>query len=411
MGYSLSSRFTDPVACHVKRTTSDPIASPPPLWQLAFRAGFLLAGAFAALAMVRWLYWMWQPQSWDFSLFPSWWHAHEMVFGFAMPVVAGFLLSAVATWTDIPGTTGWRLKLLFGLWLVARLILWLLPEHIPLAWLAEMLFIGLIVYELTQRVWAVRQWRNMLFPPALLALALLSSASYWSADDPLLSARLHYGAVWMITVLVVIIGGRVIPLFTGNYLRIKITLLPVWFDSLAIGSTALIGLVMVFWPLQPSNPALALLCLAAGGIHSVRLLHWQGWKTLSVPLLWSMHLSYLCIPLAMFGLAAVGANPIASKNIIHLLAIGAIGGMILCMMSRVSLGHTGRPMETPRYLSIAFGLVFIAAVLRATLPLLDVTFTLWAWRLSALLWIVAFSLFLVRYVPVLMQSRVDGKPG
>lgn len=382
-----------------------------PLWRLAFRAGFLLAGSFAVLGMARWLYWMWWPEHWDFTLFPGWWHAHEMVFGFALPVVAGFLLTAVAAWTGIPGTSGWRLQLLFGLWLCARIILWLLPGHLLLAWLAEMLFIGLLIYELTRRVWAVRQWRNMLFPPVLLALALLSTASYWNADDPVLSARLHYGAVWMITALVVIIGGRVIPLFTGNRLGLKIAPLPILFDYLAIGSTVLIGLIMTIWPWQQTSPWLALLCLAGGIIHIIRLAHWQGWKTLAVPLLWSMHLSYLCIPLAMFALAVVGGEPVASKNVIHLLAIGAIGGMILAMMSRVSLGHTGRPLEVPVYVSVAFGLVFVAALIRAFLPLLDVALTLWAWRLSALLWIVAFSLFLVRYVPVLMRARVDGKPG
>lgn len=383
----------------------------PPLWRLAFRAGFLLAGSFAVLGMARWLYWMWWPEHWDFTLFPGWWHAHEMVFGFALPVVAGFLLTAVAAWTGIPGTSGWRLQLLFGLWLFARIILWLLPGQLPLAWLAEMLFIGLLMYELTKRVWAVRQWRNMLFPPVLLALALLSTASYWSADDPFLSTRLHYGAVWMITVLVVIIGGRVIPLFTGNRLGLKIAPLPAWFDYLAIGITALIGLLTAIWPSQQSGPWLALLCLAGGIVHLIRLAHWQGWKTLAVPLLWSMHLSYLCIPLTMFTLAVVGGEPSASKNVIHLLAIGAIGGMILAMMSRVSLGHTGRPLDVPAYLSVAFGMVFAAAIIRALLPLLDIALTLSAWRLSAVLWSIAFSLFLVRYVPVLMRARVDGKPG
>ena len=100
---------------------------PAPLWRLAFRAGFLLAAVFAVLGMARWLYWMQVPASWDDSLNPSWWHAHEMVFGFAMPVVAGFLLTAVATWTGIPGTSGRRLQLLFGLWLLARILLWLAP--------------------------------------------------------------------------------------------------------------------------------------------------------------------------------------------------------------------------------------------------------------------------------------------
>jgi uncharacterized protein involved in response to NO len=395
----------------MKINEPSPAMEEAPLWRLAFRAGFLLAGSFAALGMARWLYWMFFPARWDFTLFPMWWHAHEMVFGFAMPVVAGFLLSAVATWTGLPGTRGWRLQLLFGLWLVARVILWLLPAQASLAWLADTAFILLLAYELTRRVWAVRQWRNMLFTPILLALALLNSASYWSIDNPLLSTRLHYSAVWMITLLVVIIGGRVTPLFTGNRLGFKIAALPLWFEYLAMGITALIGLVTAIWPWQQSGSALSLLCLCGGLIHLFRLQHWQGWRTRKEPLLWSMHLSYLCIPLAMLGLAMTGGDPAAIKNIIHLLAIGTIGGMILAMMSRVSLGHTGRPLEVPGYLAAAFGMVFLAAILRALLPLWDITLTHWAWRLSAGLWIVAFLLFLVRYIPVLTRARVDGKLG
>lgn len=384
---------------------------PHPLWRLAFRAGFLLAGFFAVGGMARWLGWMLWPAQWDYTLSPQWWHAHEMVFGFAMPVVAGFLLTAVANWTGIPGTSGWRLQLLFGLWLVARLALWLLPEQPILAWLAEMGFLLLLAIELTRRVWSVRQWRNMLFPPVLLALAVLSTASFLSADDALASARLHYGAVWMITVLVVIIGGRVTPLFTGNRLGFKIAPLPAWFDYLAIGITALIGLVFAIWPPQEAGMALSALCVAGGIIHLVRLARWQGWKTFGVPLLWSMHLSYLCIPLAMLGLAVVGDDPVAVKNIVHLLAVGTIGGMILAMMSRVSLGHTGRPLDVPLYLAMAFALLFLAAIVRAFLPIVDASLMSWAWRISAVLWIIAFSLFLMRNFPVLTQPRPDGKPG
>ena len=382
----------------------------PPLWRLAFRAGFLLAACFAVLGMARWLYWMWWPAHWDYTLLPGWWHAHEMIFGFTMPVVAGFLLTAVATWTGLPGTRGRKLQLLFGLWFIARLSLWLLPGQLPLAWAAETLFIALLLYELTRRVWAVRQWRNMLFPPVLLALALFNSAVYWYAPEPALTTRLHYGAVWMITVLIVIIGGRVIPLFTGNRLGMKIAPQPVVVDYLAIGGTALIGLVTALWP-APTMPGFALLCLAAALVHLWRLAHWQGWKTLRVPLLWSMHLSYLCIPLAMIGLALASDDPAATKSVIHLLAIGSIGGMILAMMSRVSLGHTGRPLEVPGYIAAAFALVFAAAILRAFLPLVDIALTAWAWRIPAVLWIVAFSLFLLRYVPVLTSPRVDGRPG
>lgn len=382
-----------------------------PVWQLAFRAGFLAAGLFAVAAMVRWLLWMEAPRHWDYRLPPNWWHAHEMVFGFAMPVVAGFLLTAVANWTGISGTRGWRLQILFGLWLLARALLWLAPGQVALAWAADMGFLLLLTWELGSRVWAVRQWRNMWFPPILLALAALDSLSFLHSDDPLFTTRLFYGTLWMVTTLVVIIGGRVIPLFTGNRLGIRIPPLPQGIEYLAISVTLLIGLVSALLPWQAHMNWFSPLCLAAGVIHLYRLYRWQGWKTLGIPLLWSMHLSYLCIPLAMLGMALAGNDPVASKNVIHLLAIGTLGGMILAMMSRVSLGHTGRPLEVPGYLAWSFALLILAAIIRALLPMLEAELTPWAWRLSAVLWIVAFSCFGYRYWPVLCRPRVDGKPG
>jgi uncharacterized protein involved in response to NO len=240
---------------------------------------------------------------------------------------------------------------------------------------------------------------------------LLDSISYLQMSEPVVSARLHYGAVWMITVFIVIVGGRVTPLFTGNRLGLEIEPLPQWLEWLAIGSVAVIGLVTAFAPLTSTLPWLPAFCLATSALHFYRLWHWQGWKTLAVPLLWSMHLSYLCIPLALLGLALAGADPAASKSIIHLLAIGTVGGMILAMMSRVSLGHTGRPLEVPGYLATAFALILLAAVIRAVLPLATANLTLLSWRSSAVLWVVAFSMFLYRYWPVLTRPRADGKPG
>jgi uncharacterized protein involved in response to NO len=381
------------------------------LWQLAFRAGFLAAAAFSVLAMVRWLYFLLFPDSWSGEIPPNWWHAHEMIFGFAMPVIAGFLLTAVATWTNLPGTRGWRLQLLFGLWLAARLILWLAPQWLVLAWLTEMLFISFIAIELGQRVWARRQWRNMLFLPVLLILMLLDSASYLCMQRWAVSTQLHYGAVWMITVFIVIIGGRVIPVFTAGRLGLKIAPLPVWLEILAIGSVILIALLTAFAPQEVPVSWLTGLCLATGFLHLYRLACWQGWKTIGVPLLWSMHLSYACIPLALLGMAFAGTDPVAGKNIIHLLAIGTIGGMILSMMSRVSMGHTGRPLEVPRYLALAFALLFLAAITRAALPIIAASLTALSWRISAVLWIIAFGLFLCRYLPILTRPRIDGKPG
>lgn len=382
-----------------------------PLWRLAFRAGFLGAGVFSVMAMIRWLSWIEAPGLWTADISPQWWHAHEMVFGFALPVVAGFLLSAVAVWTGIPGTKGLRLQILFGAWLTARITLWLVPSASMLAWGAEMVFIALLMFELGSRVWARRQWRNMSFLPVLLGLAILNTVSYASADDFVLGTRLHYSAVWLITIIVVIVGGRVTPIFTANRLGLKKRPLPEWLEYSAIGSVVLIAALLAIWPLPLISDPLQILCLAAFCIHLYRMAHWQGWKTRGVPLLWSMHLSYLCVPLALLGIGIAGDNPIAVKNSMHLLAIGTIGGMILSMMSRVSLGHTGRPMELANGMATAFALIFIAAITRGLLPVIDPALTHWSWRISAALWIIAFAVFVFRYYHVLTKARVDGKPG
>jgi len=382
-----------------------------PLWRLAFRPGFLFAAVFAVLAVGRWLLWMTNPGAWGGSMSPYWWHAHEMIFGFAMPVVAGFLLSAVATWTGLPGTAGTPLKILFGAWLLARATLWLLPSALTLAWAAEMAFIALLAFELGKRVWARRQWRNMLFLPVLLGLAVLCSLSYASADNPALGTRLHYGALWLIVALVVIVGGRVIPLFTANRLGLKIAPPSRPLEWLALASIVLVALLSTLEQAQVIQTALQSLLIVGFGIHVYRLARWQGWKTTKVPLLWSMHISYLCIPLSLLGLLWAGDNPIAIKNVMHLLGVGTVGGMILSMMSRVSLGHTGRPLETPRGIAAAFALVFLAAFIRAFVPLFDPALSALAWQISAGLWIVAFALFFYRYLPILSQPRADGKPG
>lgn len=379
------------------------------IWQLAFRPGFLAAATFAILAMLRWSAWLLWPGSLPEELPAQWWHAHEMIFGFALPVVAGFLLTAVATWTGIQGTRGRRLQVLFGSWLLARLVLWLSPGELWLAWIAEMLFLFILLWELGQRVVARRQWRNIIFLPVLLLLALFNTGSYLHVQEPPGSLRWHYGAVWFITLLVVVIGGRVIPLFTGNRLNIRMAALPPWFDYLCIGAVALVGLDAIFSITQGTTRTG--LYLATAGIHLYRMATWQGYRTLGVPLLWSMHLSYLCIPLALVCLGWPGIDLITEKNLMHLLAVGAVGGMILTMMSRVSLGHTGRVLEIPPYLAFAFALLLLAAMLRSFLPLLDTTLTRTAWHLSAAMWVIAFALFLWHYIPILTRPRVDGKPG
>ena len=155
---------------------------------------------------------------------------------------------------------------------------------------------------------------------------------------------------------------------------------------------------------------LRVLLLVTAMLHLLRLYRWRGWTGLGVPLLWSLHLSYLFLPLGLLGLALAIPDPVASKQLMHLLGIGAVAGMILAMMARVSLGHTGRPLEATLMISTAFALLATGALLRSLLPLLWPAQTLWGWRLSALCWIAAFAIFLWRYTPILLAARREAAP-
>jgi uncharacterized protein involved in response to NO len=153
------------------------------------------------------------------------------------------------------------------------------------------------------------------------------------------------------------------------------------------------------------------LLLVTATLHLLRLYRWQGWRGLGEPLLWSLHLSYLFIPMGLLGLAICIPDPFASKQIMHLLGIGALAGMILAMIARVALGHTGRPLRVGMSVSTSFALLATAALLRSLLPLVWPESTMWAWRLSALCWIAAFVTFLWHFLPILLTARPDGKPG
>jgi uncharacterized protein involved in response to NO len=383
-----------------------------PLWQLAFRPGFLAAALSAVLAMSAWLVLLEGNLNWDYHFNPAWWHAHEMLFGFAMPVVVGFLLTAVATWTGVAGTSGSRLKCLFACWLAGRVALLLPGSHaIPIAATADSLFMLGATWELGRRVWAVRQSRNYAFVPILLLFTSLNLMSYSRADAPLASSDIHYGVLWLFLLLIAFVGGRVIPFFTARRLGFEQPATVPWLDYGAIALLLVIVLLSVSGQLWRDQAWLRALLLVTATMHLLRLVRWRGWRGLGEPLLWSLHLSYLFIPTGLLGLALVIPDPLASKQIMHLLGIGALTGMILAMIARVALGHTGRPLRVGVSVSASFVLLAIAALLRSMVPLLWPELTMWAWRLSALCWIAAFTTYLWHYLPILLTARPDGKPG
>lgn len=387
-----------------------------PLWRLAFRPFFLLGAAFSLLAILIWgAFWhgtvLLQPHGGMF-----WWHQHEMLFGFVAAIVVGFLLTAAHNWTGQRGLHGAPLLALAGLWLLGRL---LMASPLGLSSWALMVidvaFLPLATVALAWPIIRVRQWRNLIFVPMLALLALANGVMHRAlvlGDSGLLRSA-SYLAVLLIVLLMVVLGGRVIPFFTSRRLQRPATRRPAWLEVIALGSVAAMVLAQLVSLADVLLPATgwALLAFIAALANTLRLLGWEGWRSWREPLLWGLHLSYafICIGLLMWGLAALGS--VATSLAVHAFTVGGMAIMILAMMSRVSLGHTGRAIVTLPGIGIALFLLVSAAILRALLPTLWPQASHWALSLASVFWCLAFGLYLCRYAHVLLMRRIDGTEG
>lgn len=382
-----------------------------PLLRLGFRPFFLLGSLLAALAIPLWLLAL---QGWPLAAQPlgGWlaWHRHELVFGFAGAIIAGFLLTAVQTWTGRPSLSGKPLAVLVAIWLLARLMWWSGSPLLLL--LSNLLFFAGVALVMVRLLWAVRQSRNYPIVAVLLLLLgadLLTLLGVQQGNDGW-QRQGAWAAVWLVAAMMGLIGGRVIPFFTQRGLGRVTAVQPwVWLDwALLLVSAALAVLHATGTALQAQAwLGLAFAALALG--HGIRLLRWFDGGLLRVPLLWSLHLAYAWLVLACAGMAlwhfGLLGNP---SQALHALTVGGVGGLILAMLARVSLGHTGRPLELPRGFALAFVLLNLGGVFRV----LGVGFwylpSLW---LAALCWTCAFAQYLYCYAPMLWSTRADGHPG
>ena len=381
-----------------------------PILRLGFRPFFLLGAVLAALAIPLWIAAL---QGWALPApVGGWlaWHRHELVFGFAGAIIAGFLLTAVQTWTGRPSLSGRPLALLVGLWLLGRLSWWL-PSAWPLL-LFNLAFLLAVAGVMARLLWAVRQRRNY---PIVLVLALLAAVDLLNLLGVLLQhdawqRQGSHAAIWLVAAMMTLIGGRVIPFFTQRGLgRLEMVQPWAWLDLALLVGTLLLALLTGAGLLLQPHWGGAVLLLALGLGHGIRLQRWFDRGLLRVPLLWSLHLAYAWMVLACLGLALWYAGvAVPFSQALHALTVGAMAGLILAMLARVSLGHTGRPLELPRGFAVAFVLLNLAALLRV----LGVSFAyqpaLW---LAALAWGLAFAQFLYCYGPMLCRTRADGHPG
>ncbi len=376
---------------------------------LGFRPLFLGAGLHAVLLMSLWLLTLAGQYAPPAAYAAPLWHAHEMLFGFAGAVIAGFLLTAVQNWTSIPMTRGAPLAALFALWLAGRLG-FLLPGVPPaLTAVVDLVFLPLVGVLVARPILKTTQLRNAPFPFMLLGLTAANALMH-AEFAGLAQHTAHAGLVlglMLVVLMMVAMGGRVIPYFTDNRVQSRARRwTPV--EWLAPLSTLAVASV---WLMAPEGVPLAATAAAAALVNGLRLAGWQNRRLWAVPLLWVLQLGYgwIVAGFALLAFAAVGVLP--QTLAVHAFTVGAMGGLILGMMARVSLGHTGRRLEAATVMAWAFAVLNLSALVRVGLPLVAPDATPLAWQLSGGLWIAAYLVFVVVYTPVLLRARVDGKPG
>ncbi|KQW93546.1 hypothetical protein ASC94_13060 [Massilia sp. Root418] len=392
-----------------------------PLWRLGFRPFYLAAALFAALAVPLWMArlagWLdGMPAALHVGVG---WHMHEMVFGVAVAVIVGFLYTAGRNWTGLWTPTGGKLAAIVLLWLAGRAAMLLAdpahPVQAPWAALLDVAFLPVAAWPLWRVMRQCGNRRNY-FLVGLLALMALANAVYhaaslgWLAVGP---GRAVQAAILLIVVMESAIGTRVIPMFTRNGAPGTAPVSHARTDQVSIGLLAATGLA---WTVGAPAWLQAPLAAAAGALVLLRLWRWQPLRTLRVPLLWILHLSYAWIGAGMLLIALAALGLVSSSAAFHALAVGSMAGLIIGMMTRTTLGHTGRMLKAGRAETAMFVLVQLGALSRVAAALLNGREGLDGLHtalllLSAACWSVAFAAYALVYGPYLASARIDGKEG
>jgi uncharacterized protein involved in response to NO len=384
-----------------------------PVWALGLRPFYLLAAIFALVAIPVWIASYVGLLQWSGYLHGPAWHSHEMIFGFAAAVICGFLLTAVRNWTGQPTLSDTGLAALVALWLMARLTA--LTGPAAFAAIIDSAFLPALAIAVFI---PIRRSRNVRNYKILLVLAGLSSVNIqyhlsWSGMMPgeigQLAIRI---ALDMITLLMAIVAGRVIPAFTANAVPSAHPRHNKSLEIVALGSLLLIlvGDITSYW-YSLVAAGWGLLLAVAAVAHGIRLWLWQPQRTVHNPLLWMLPVAYSWIPISLALRAAGEISGIPAAAAVHALSLGAISSLMLAMMARSALGHTGRELRAGWIEINAFLLIQLAAVIRVGATLAPPVYYRGAVILSGTLWSLAFALFLSRYWGFLTRPRIDGRPG
>lgn len=383
------------------------MAAAPPVLRGGFRPFFFLAAAWATFAVLAWLWAFLHGVSLPSGFAPLAWHRHEMLFGFVGAAVVGFLLTAIPNWTGRLPIAGAPLAALVALWLAARAAVWF-SGTVGLV-TAATLDVGffLVFAVVAGREVIAAKNRNV---PAIGMVVLLALVDAWDYAAALGltgdEAAPSYAAIAVVITLISLIGGRIIPSFTHNWMvkRGFAGGLPGQPGRFDIATIVLTALALAGWAVLRGEALVGPVLIAAGLAQIVRLARWKGWRTWSDPLVLVLHVGYAWIPLGLLLLgASVAGAAVPPTAAVHALTAGAIATMILAVMTRASLGHTGRPLRADPATAVLYACVTLGAGLRvlAGLGALDYRRGL---ELSGALWTLAFALFAIAYAPVLFRA-------
>ena len=377
------------------------------LWQLGFRPFFLLASVFAALSIGLWAaqFAGWLPRPY---LSGPLWHAHEMLFGFTLAVMVGFLFTAGRNWSNRPTPTGLPLAALALLWVAGRVLV-----LTPFGWAAAIVnaaFPLAAAAALAVPFWAARNRRNYFFVGLLVLIGMAEMGVHLSQLGVLnLPAWLGVQiALDIVLFIMAVMAGRVIPMFTNNGVPGAGAVRHAMLDKAALASVLVLLAADL---LRLHGIALAAIALFCAGAHALRWAFWKPWTTWRTPLVWVLHAAYAWIPLHLALRAASELGWVSGSVATHALTVGAAGGLVIGMMTRTARGHTARPMRADGFDVACYTLVLAAAVVRVGVPLVVPVWAVHAIVCSAGLWSAGFGLYAVRYWPVLTHPRLDGKPG
>jgi len=379
-----------------------------PILRLGFRPFYLIAALFAGVAVVLWLAMYRGVIALPLDMPTVLWHAHEMLFGFAVAVIVGFLFTAVKAWTGLPTPRGRSLGALVLLWGLARLA--------PLSGSYEMyaaldvLFLPVVALILLRLLVQAGNKRNMPLISLLFLMAVANGVFHLSILS-LISVpamKTLHAQLALILLVTSVMAGRVVPMFTQNVIpNLSINMSPQLERAVLLATV----LTLLWWVIAGPSMLTSIGAMFASVLHAWRLFKWHPWVTRHRPILWVLHVSYAWMPVGFGFLAVTQLGGYTESLAVHAFSVGIVGGLIMGMITRTARGHTGRTLVASKLEVYAYVSICMAAVVRVFMPLVAPEVYVHVIEIAASLWVLAFVMYLCVYGPWLFQSRVDGRDG